>query len=41
MGAADRKTIHDTVNDTVGVTTTSEGEEPRRHVVVRPAEDHG
>lgn len=41
MGAADRKTIHDTVNDIVGVTTTSEGEEPRRHVVVRPAEDHG
>lgn len=40
MGAADRKTIHDTVNDLIGATTTSEGEEPRRHVVVRPADDH-
>ncbi len=39
MGPADRKTIHDTVNVIAGVATTSEGEEPRRHVVIRPAGD--
>lgn len=37
MPPADRKVIHDTVNDIDGVATTSEGEEPRRHVVVFPA----
>ncbi len=37
MGAPDRKVIHDTVNDIDGVVTTSEGEEPNRRVVVRPA----
>jgi spoIIIJ-associated protein len=36
MGAADRKVIHDTVNDIDGVHTVSKGEEPRRHVVVEP-----
>ena len=37
MTSADRKIVHDTVNGIEGVATTSEGEEPRRHVVVRPA----
>ena len=37
MGAADRKVVHDTVNDIDGVRTSSEGEEPRRRVVVHPA----
>lgn len=37
MGAADRKVIHDTCNEIDGVTTTSEGEEPRRRVVIMPA----
>jgi spoIIIJ-associated protein len=37
MGSADRKTVHDTVNDIDGVETTSEGEDPRRYVVIRPA----
>jgi spoIIIJ-associated protein len=37
MGAADRKTVHDTVNELDGVETTSEGEDPRRYVVIRPA----
>lgn len=37
MSSADRKIVHDTVNAIDGVATTSEGEEPRRHVVVRPA----
>jgi spoIIIJ-associated protein len=37
MSSADRKIVHDTVNGIDGVATTSEGEDPRRHVVVRPA----
>lgn len=35
MGAADRKVVHDTVAELDGVTTMSEGEEPRRRVVLR------
>lgn len=35
MGPADRKVVHDTVNDIDGVETGSEGEEPRRRVVIR------
>jgi spoIIIJ-associated protein len=38
MSAADRKVVHDTVNALEGVTTTSEGEEPRRRVVILPGE---
>lgn len=37
MAAADRKVIHDTVNTIDGVITRSEGEEPRRRVVLSPA----
>ena len=37
MPPADRKVVHDTIADLEGVTTVSEGEEPRRRVVVRPA----
>ncbi|HEV7525546.1 MAG TPA: RNA-binding cell elongation regulator Jag/EloR [Acidimicrobiia bacterium] len=37
MGAADRKVVHDTVADFSGVDTTSEGEDPRRRVVIFPA----
>ena len=37
MSSADRKIVHDTVNAVDGVTTTSEGEDPRRRVVVHPA----
>lgn len=37
MHAADRKVVHDTVNTIDGVSTVSEGEEPRRRVVVEPA----
>jgi spoIIIJ-associated protein len=36
MGAPDRKVVHDTANDVQGVTTVSEGEEPRRRVVIMP-----
>jgi spoIIIJ-associated protein len=38
MGAADRKIVHDTINELEGVTTTSEGEEPTRRVVILPVE---
>lgn len=38
MNAADRKVVHDVVNTIDGVTTLSEGDEPRRRVVVLPEE---
>ena len=37
MSAADRKAVHDALTDTQAVVTRSEGEEPRRFVVVAPA----
>jgi spoIIIJ-associated protein len=36
MGPADRKVVHDAVNGIDGVETGSEGEEPRRRVIIRP-----
>jgi spoIIIJ-associated protein len=39
MSAADRKVVHDTVNTIDGVSTRSEGEEPRRRVVIVPDGD--
>jgi spoIIIJ-associated protein len=36
MPPADRKVVHDAVNGIEGVTTTSEGEEPHRRVVLIP-----
>ena len=38
MPPADRKVVHDTVNTIEGVSTTSEGEEPRRRVVIQPTD---
>ena len=38
MNPADRKVVHDTANGIEGVRTVSEGEEPRRRVVILPAE---
>jgi spoIIIJ-associated protein len=35
MGAYERKIVHDTVADVGGLETASEGEEPRRYVVIR------
>jgi spoIIIJ-associated protein len=35
MNASDRKVVHDAIAELDGVTTVSEGEEPRRRVVVR------
>jgi spoIIIJ-associated protein len=37
MGSADRKVVHDVVNDIDGVVTVSEGEDAARRVVIRPA----
>jgi spoIIIJ-associated protein len=37
MNAPDRKIVHDTVAELDGLETSSEGEEPRRYVVIRPA----
>jgi spoIIIJ-associated protein len=37
MTPPDRKVVHDTVAEIDGVATGSEGEEPRRRVVIRPA----
>jgi spoIIIJ-associated protein len=36
MQAPDRKVVHDTVGEIDGVETSSEGEDPRRYVVIRP-----
>lgn len=36
MSAVDRKVVHDTISSIEGVSTISEGEEPRRRVVVLP-----
>lgn len=37
MTAQDRKVVHDVVAELEGVTTFSEGEDPRRRVVIAPA----
>ena len=37
MPSADRKVIHDTLSTVAGVATRSEGDDPRRHVVIAPA----
>ncbi|MDG2112854.1 MAG: R3H domain-containing nucleic acid-binding protein [Actinomycetota bacterium] len=39
MNAADRKVVHDTVNEIDGVDTVSVGDEPRRRVVITRAGD--
>lgn len=38
MSASDRKAVHDTVNGIDGVTTTSEGHEPKRWVKIVPVD---
>ena len=37
MNSADRKIVHDTLIEVAGVSTRSEGEDPKRRVVVEPA----
>jgi spoIIIJ-associated protein len=36
MSAADRKVVHDAVNEVEGVQTRSEGEDPSRYIVIAP-----
>jgi spoIIIJ-associated protein len=38
MNAADRKVVHDTCNELPGVATVSDGDEPRRRVIIVPAD---
>ena len=37
MGSADRKIIHDAVAENDSVTSSSQGDEPRRYVIIQPA----
>ena len=37
MSPADRKVVHDAVNEIDGVVTRSEGEDPSRYIVIAPA----
>jgi spoIIIJ-associated protein len=37
MSPADRKSVHDAVNEIEGVVTRSEGEDPNRYIVIAPA----
>jgi spoIIIJ-associated protein len=39
MNGADRKVVHDAVHEIPGVTTRSEGEDPRRYIVIVPSAD--
>jgi len=38
MGAADRKIVHDAAAEIAGISSSSDGEEPRRYVVLQPSE---
>ena len=38
MGAADRKIVHDAAAEISGISSSSDGEEPRRYVVLHPSE---
>jgi spoIIIJ-associated protein len=37
MSPADRKAVHDAINEMGGVETRSEGEDPNRHIVIAPS----
>lgn len=38
MSPADRKVVHDSINEVQGVATRSEGEDPDRYIVIAPAD---
>jgi spoIIIJ-associated protein len=38
MSPADRKSVHDAINEMAGVVTRSEGEDPNRYIVIAPAD---
>ena len=39
MNSYERRIIHNKLTNFKGVTTTSEGEEPNRHIIIKPKED--
>lgn len=39
MNSFERRVVHNVLTNFKGVTTTSEGEEPNRHVIIKPTED--
>ena len=39
MSPADRKSVHDAINEMAGVVTRSEGEDPNRYIVIAPRTD--
>lgn len=39
MNSFERRVVHNILTDFKGVTTTSEGEEPNRHVIIKPTEE--
>lgn len=38
MNSFERRIVHNALTDFKGVTTTSEGEEPNRHIIIKPTE---
>ena len=38
MNSYERRIVHNALTDFKGVTTTSEGEEPNRHIIIKPTE---
>lgn len=39
MNSYERRIVHNVLTDFNGVTTISEGEEPNRHIIVKPKKD--
>ena len=39
MNSYERRLVHNALTDFKGVTTISEGEEPNRHIIVKPKKD--
>ena len=39
MNSYERRIVHNCLTNTKGITTISEGEEPNRHVIIKPIED--
>ena len=39
MNSYERRIVHNVLTDFKGVTTISEGEEPNRHIIVKPKKD--
>ena len=39
MNSYERRIVHNCLTNMKGITTISEGEEPNRHVIIKPTED--